>query len=165
MSRVYGLTATHCACTGQHHFLSVLRALQMVRALLKIRSSQSVVRNLGSRLRVRTQFSPAPEIYSVHCEPYGTSRMVAVKTPKIIMIFIIIFQRPVAFKYSLHSIITVFNATFSTSVFTLVQHVSATLGHHQALLLSLLKLSHCNLAFIYAHLFICLMLCFTFVFL
>jgi hypothetical protein len=45
---------------------------------------------------------------------------------------------------SLHSIITVFNATFSTSVFTLVQHVSATLGHHQALLLLLLKLSHCN---------------------
>jgi hypothetical protein len=27
----------------------------------------------------------------------------------------IIFQHPVAFKYSLHSIITVFNATFSTS--------------------------------------------------
>jgi hypothetical protein len=57
------------------------------------------------------------------------------------------------------------STTISTSVFTLVQHVSATLGHHQALLLSLLKLSRCNLAFIYAHLFICLMLCFTFVFL
>jgi hypothetical protein len=37
------------------------------------------------------------------------------------------------------------STAFSTSVFTLVQHVSATLGHHQALLLSLLKLSHCNL--------------------
>jgi hypothetical protein len=32
-------------------------------------------------------------------------------------------------------------------VFTLVQHVSATLGHHQVLLLLLLKLSH-NFAFI-----------------
>jgi hypothetical protein len=61
--------------------------------------------------------------------------------------------------------ITVFNATFSTSVFTLVQHVSATLGHHQVILLFLLKLSHCNLAFMYAHLFICLILCFTFFFL
>jgi hypothetical protein len=39
---------------------------------------------------------------------------------------------------SLHSVVTVFNVTFSTSVFTLVQHVSATLGHHQALLLLLL---------------------------
>jgi hypothetical protein len=61
----------------------------------------------------------------------------------------IIFQHPVALIYSLHSIITVFNTTFSTSVFTLVLHVSATLGHHQALLLLLLKLSHCNLAFLY----------------
>jgi hypothetical protein len=34
-------------------------------------------------------------------------------------------------KYSLHSIITVFNATFSTSVFKLVQYVSATLGHNK----------------------------------
>jgi hypothetical protein len=50
------------------------------------------------------------------------------------------------------------STTFRTPVFTLVQHVSATLGHHQALLLSLLKLSHCNLAFLYAPLFICLML-------
>jgi hypothetical protein len=70
----------------------------------------------------------------------------------------IIFQHPVTLKYSLNSIITVFNATFRTWVFTLVQHVSATLGHHQVLLLSLLKLSHCNLAFLYSHLF-------TFVFL
>jgi hypothetical protein len=34
-------------------------------------------------------------------------------------------------------------------VFTLVQHVSATLGHHQVLLLLLLKLSLCNFPFIF----------------
>jgi hypothetical protein len=60
--------------------------------------------------------------------------------------------------------ITVFNATLSTSVFTLVLHVSTTLGHHQVLLLLLLQLFHCNFTFIYAHLFICLMLCLTFYF-
>jgi hypothetical protein len=65
--------------------------------------------------------------------------------------------------------ITVFNATLSTSVFTLVLHVSTTLGHHQVLLLLLLQMFHCNFAFIsfvfiYAHLFICLILCLTFYF-
>jgi hypothetical protein len=44
--------------------------------------------------------------------------------------------------------ITVFNTTLSTLVFTLVLHVSATLGHHQVLLLLLLQLFHCNFAFI-----------------
>jgi hypothetical protein len=34
--------------------------------------------------------------------------------------------------------ITVFNATLSTPAFTLVLHVSATLDHHQVLLLLLL---------------------------
>jgi hypothetical protein len=51
--------------------------------------------------------------------------------------------------------ITVFNATLSTSVFTLVLLVSATLGHHQVLLLLLLQLCHCNFAFIYFYFYIC----------
>jgi hypothetical protein len=45
--------------------------------------------------------------------------------------------------------ITVCNATLNTSVFTLVLHVSATLGHHQVLLLLLLELFYCNFAFIF----------------
>jgi hypothetical protein len=61
--------------------------------------------------------------------------------------------------------ITVFNATLSTLGFTLVLHVSATLGHHQALMLLLLQLFHFNFAFIPFIVlpFICLMLCLTLV--
>lgn len=57
MSSVYGLTVIHSARTGQHHFLCILCALQMVRALFKIRPSESTVRNLGARLRARTHSS------------------------------------------------------------------------------------------------------------
>jgi hypothetical protein len=42
--------------------------------------------------------------------------------------------------------ITVFNATLSISIFTLVLYVSATMGHHQVVLLLLLQLFHCNFA-------------------
>jgi hypothetical protein len=51
--------------------------------------------------------------------------------------------------------ITVFNATLSTSVSTLVVHVSTTLGHHQVILLLLLQLFHCKFAFIYFYFYIC----------
>jgi hypothetical protein len=51
--------------------------------------------------------------------------------------------------------IIVFNATLGTSVFTLVLHVSATLGHHQVLLLLLLQVFHCNFAFISLYFYIC----------
>jgi hypothetical protein len=47
----------------------------------------------------------------------------------------------------LHSILQSIMQLYS-SVFTLVQHVSATLGHHQVLLIFLLNQSHCYFAFI-----------------
>jgi hypothetical protein len=57
----------------------------------------------------------------------------------------IIFDHPVAFIYTLwHSILQ----SLSTSVFIPVLHVSATLGHHQVLLLLLLQLFLGNFAFI-----------------
>jgi hypothetical protein len=65
----------------------------------------------------------------------------------------------------LHSTLQSLMEVYS-SVFTLVQRVSTTLGHHQVPLLLLLKLSHCNFAFIYFYVpfFICLMHCLTFYF-
>jgi hypothetical protein len=75
-------------------------------------------------------------------------------THKLILYFRILLHSITLYTQLLQSLMQLFvhqiysSTTFSTSVFSLVQHVSATLGHNQALLLSLLKLSHCNLAFL-----------------